>query len=66
MPCVILPQVQALAEAFNQDLRGLAGTNVTKCCRSILLPEGKCHLFCVWGGEGLHVGFPTAAVRVEF
>ena len=57
VPRVSLPQVESLAEAFSQGLRGRgANIDVTKCYWSILLPEGKSHLSCVWGG-GVHVGF---------
>ena len=57
VPRVSLPQVESLAEAFSQGLRGWgANIDVTNCYWSIVLPEGKSHLSRV-GGGGVHVGF---------
>ena len=53
---VSLPQVESLAEAFSQGLRGWgANIDVTNCYWSILLPEGKSHLFRVGGEECMWV-----------
>ena len=52
VPRVSLPQVESLAEAFSQALRGLGAIiDVTNCYWAILLPEGKSHLFRVGGEE---------------
>ena len=56
MPRVSLPQVESLAEVFSQGLRGWgANIDVTNCYWSILLPEGKSHLFRVGGEECMWV-----------
>ena len=51
VPRVSLPQLESLAEAFSQGLRGWgANIDLTNCYWSILLPEGQSHVFCVGGG----------------
>ena len=56
VPRVSLPQVESVAEVFSQGLRGWgANIDVTNCYWSILLPEGKSHLFHVGGEECMWV-----------
>ena len=48
--------MESLAQAFSQGLCGWgANIDVTNCYWSILLPEGKSHLFCVGGEECMWV-----------
>ena len=61
---VSLPQVESLAEVFSQGLRGWgANIDVTNCYWSMLLRDGKSHLFrvgweeCMWVFKTLPFGW---------